>query len=142
MVDPGEEVAVVADRDRQEELRLLHRHEMLLQALLVPRPDRERAREFAPQLARGLASHRGEPVQRRAGAHAERGEIQDLVADRHAAARRLLVAFALEDAERQVLDRKIAAGLMRRLDPALERRVVRVVEPHFCARLKPDQTAS
>src|SRR5437764_3238070 len=142
MMDARIEVAVIADGHRKEELGLPYRHEILLQAFALPALERQGARQLAPQLARGAAAHRREAVQRRAGANAERREVEDLVADRDAATRRLLLSFALEDAEGQVLDRKIAAGLVRRLDPAPERRVVRRIEPHRCRRLKPDQTAS
>ena len=44
-------------------------------------------------------------------------KVQDLIADRHSDSRALSAAGA-KDAERQVLDRKVAAGLVRAHHPA------------------------
>jgi len=99
------------------------RETLALRALLA-----QRARKVAAQLAECRAAARREAVQCRAGAHAERGEVEDLIADGDAAARRLRASLAPEDAEGQVLDREVAARGVRRLDPAGERRVVRLVK--------------
>src|SRR5207245_7516844 len=62
-------------------------------------------------------------------------EVEDLVADGYPGAPLLLRVFAPENAERQVLDRKIAARRVRRLDPALQIGIVRLIQngdrPHF-----------
>ena len=110
VMDAGVEVGVVADRHRDEELGLLHRQEMPRQVLLVAL-DGEELRDSFPQLSPGARPGGGEPVQIRAGVDAERGEIEDLVADGHAASRVFLRALAAEDAERQVLDREVARGI-------------------------------
>jgi len=55
--------------------------------------------------------------------------VQHAVADRDADARDTVAAGAShEDAQRQVLDREVGCGVIGRLDPALARRVVGVVD--------------
>src|SRR5205085_7914662 len=101
--------------------------EVFLQPLLAPALHAERAPDLATELAHRGASHRREAIQRRSGAHGKRREVEDLIADRHAAARRLGLAAALEYSERQVLQREIGAGLVRRINPAARVGVVRRV---------------
>ena len=56
-----------------------------------------------------------------------RGEVEDLVADRAADPGGSLAPVP-EDAEGQVLDGEVGGGVVRRLDPAAERGVVRAVD--------------
>ena len=46
-----------------------------------------------------------------------RDDVQDLIADRYAHPRRLVATCTRENAEGQVLDRKVAARRLRRLHP-------------------------
>ncbi|MDT4838898.1 hypothetical protein FQZ97_726710 [compost metagenome] len=61
-------------------------------------------------------------------ARRQRREVEHLVADGHATAKRLGAAGAAEHRIRQVLDRKVAARGVGRSDPAAGAGVVRVVE--------------
>ena len=141
--DRGVEVAVVADLRRQEHLDvgLAQQHlrrvgargdEAALGAQQVAEPVPQRpahpwleghegveARPAAAVLDVGRHPAQEPPL----GAG---GEIEDLVADRAADPRRPRAA-ATEDAERQVLDGEVGGGVVRRLDPAAQRRVVRAV---------------
>src|SRR6185295_10859382 len=129
--------------DRKEHFRVLHRHQVLPGlpvGLVLPG---ENPRELLAQGAPNGPALAGERIQRRAGLDAERGEIEDLLADGDAAARRLAsIPPASENAEGQVLDRKLGLRRVGRLDPAFERRVVRLVELHRYSFSKPSQTRS
>jgi hypothetical protein len=59
--------------------------------------------------------------------HAGGAQVEDAVADRHADAWRR-VAGSVEAAERQVLDREVAARLVGRGDPAAQQGIVGGVE--------------
>src|SRR5688572_27130563 len=94
-MDAGEEIGVVRAMDRHEKLRLLHRQQVARKAFvsffLGESPGEVRAK-----LPPRRPPHRGDAVQRRAGLDVERGEVEDLVADGHAAARRFLRALLLD----------------------------------------------
>ena len=59
---------------------------------------------------------------------AQAGQVNDLVANCHAATKGLALCDSAEDGEGQVLNREIAVGCIGRLDPALGGRVVGVVQ--------------
>jgi len=141
VMDAGEEVAVIADVDRQEELCLLHRQQVFREPL-VAFLRRQSSRKLPAQALPATAAQGSDPVQRRPGLDGERGEIEDLVADGHAAARRFARSFALEDAERQVLDREVAPRRVRRLDPAFQPGIMRGIEGHRRFFLNPSQIRS
>ena len=139
VVDAGVEVAVVADRDRQEQFRLFHRHQVLREFLPVLRI-RQHIREEFPDRFPGGAPGCGKNVERRPGIQPHRGEVENLVTDRHAAARAFLGSFPPENSERKVLDRKIAGRVVGALDPALQLWIVSLVHLNFF--LNPSQTVS
>jgi len=109
--------------ERREKLRLLH-GQQVAREFLVGGLGGQAFRYFLPQLLPRRAAHRGEAVERRAGLQAERGEVEDPVADRDPASRLLGGALLPEHAEGQVLDREVAAGLVGRVEPALQVGVV------------------
>ncbi len=106
----GVEVGVIADRHRQEQLGALDRHQVFFKTFLFLY---QCSGDFLAQAFPRRPAHRGKAVQRRPALHAERGEVEDLVADGDAGARLLLRIFPPEDAERQVLDREVAARRVR-----------------------------
>jgi hypothetical protein len=109
----------------------------------------------------GLRAHREKVVQHRlragrrslgsqalqAGAVAHSSEVDELVADRDATAEGFVRTPTAEHRERQVLDREVAAGRVRRGEPTAARGVVGVVEwcghmgifrrPRACRRRSP-----
>ena len=132
----GIEVGVVAD---------LGRHGIFGVGIAVPgRPPAPRTSARTERKARESASRRadqaagaerhegvqGRPPQAAAARRPRRpkarprggGEIDDLIADRHAATKRLIRPRAPEHAERQVLDREVRVGPFADLDPAPESR--------------------
>ncbi len=143
VVDAGKEVGVVADRGRTLEAAIGGAVEepgaQTLDPVAVLTVGIENLREAMAQRHAGLASEREQRVQRRAGSglrglrgkageEAElqrRREIEDVVADGDAAARR--AARRREHAERQVLDREVGM-LVRRDDPAASLGAVRGID--------------
>src|SRR3954453_20707548 len=123
-MDRRVEIGVVVDDERQQHLRFLARHEMPRRAMAVRRPFRQQLLHARPQRAQRLAPARCEVVQVRLRARLvvhevvgeAAGEIEDPIADRHADVR---VPARAEDAERQVLERKIAR-VIRRLHPRFQ----------------------
>src|SRR6185503_20309986 len=101
------EIAVVADRHRQEQLGLFLWVEEFRDFLFEFDVGKHRRKQL-PERAPRRAPRRGQDVERRPGIQSYGGEVEDLVADRHAAARPFLAALLAENPERKVLDREIA----------------------------------
>jgi hypothetical protein len=136
VVDAGEEVGVVADGGRKLEAAILgavkdarlQRFDLGALAAIsvenVAEPATERGARLAAEreqrverrAASGLGGSRGEPVEQ--AEFERRGEIEDVVPDRNAAAGS--AARRDEHAEGQVLDRKVGV-LIGRGDPAASR---------------------
>ena len=138
--DRGVEVGVVADFDGQVQDGVGQRHEGL--RLGPRRVGAEDGADRAPQAGeRGRAQgQQGVENSRFAGGLDDRGrgvqetelaaaaKVQHLVADGHADARGLGAPAAAEDAQGQVLDGEVAAGVVGADHPASQARVVRVVD--------------
>src|SRR5262245_6643051 len=58
------------------------------------------------------------------------GNVDNCLTDRDADPWRRVGTTAFEDAEWEILNRKVCRRVVRRLDPRFERRVVRVIETH------------
>ena len=94
---------------------------------------------------RALAVRPGHAGCGRAGGRTRKGprrlreaDIDDLIADRDAHAKGFALPFAPEYPEGQILQRKVAAGIVRRNDPALQRGIVRLVQVRHVAPLVSD----
>ena len=136
------EIGVVADLRRQRILRVALRHQTAAQRCLQRR---SLAQPVEQRAAHGAANRRPKLHQRierglRAGADSlrrlpienrksgERREIDDLIPDRHAAAKLLRGIGAAEHCEGQVLNGEIAADPVGRIEPAARPRIMRLVE--------------
>jgi hypothetical protein len=144
MVDRGVEVGVVADARRQAVAGsgLRHQAGAQLGLLLGTGGVQQQCEQRMAQAAPGIRAQEHEGVQRVLRRHlamgarhalqqgspgGQRRQIDDLVANGHAAAQRVLVGPVAELGKRQVLDRELGVAVGRG-QPAAGRRVVGVVE--------------
>ena len=145
MVDRRVEIREVADDCGK---RVFHRrtgHETTFEGRLLPRSFRQAVEHGVAQRAPGGGTELHQAVEHRAGAGRNRGarltiqseglgakkpKIQHLIADRDAAAKRLVRASPAKYAERQILDGKIALPEVRGGHPAPFLRIVGRIERH------------
>ena len=155
VVNGGVEVGVVGNPAGQAHFRGRLRQQAGLQRRRRQAVGAQQVEQRVAQRAPGRAAQRKEVVQHAAAAGArrvqgqalqrggltQRRQVQDLVANRHAAAKGFAAAGAAEYAERQVLDREIGAGLVGRGQPAARLAVVGAVQFHVPSVLTPSPSA-
>jgi hypothetical protein len=143
MVDRGVEIGVVADARRQAKAGSGLRHQAgpQLGLLLGTGGVQQQCEQRMAQAAPGIRAQEHEGVQRvlrrhlamgarhalQQGSRGQRRQVDDLVANGHAAAQRVLVGPVAELGKRKVLDRELGVAVGRG-QPAAGRRVVGVVE--------------
>jgi hypothetical protein len=137
--DRSKEVGEIAKYDRHPHFGMGHRRQVGTQSRAAGGFDGKFARQSKPQSRPRRRTHRHQRVEkgraaslrRRSGWSLEqagrRGHIDDLVTDRHADPR-LRSRPETEDAEREILNRKIGSGQIGALDKTAPRRIVGFVE--------------
>ena len=142
MVHRGIKVGVVTNLCRHRVFDFGLGHQTALQLRLLGRANAQAVRQRAPQRAPVARPQRHQRIQPRLGAGmhrqfgfchqnagaSQRRQVDNLVANGHTAATGFDRIAAPEHRERQVLDRKIAARLVRRSEPAAQRRIVGFVQ--------------